>query len=511
VNVDAVLSNISGALGLVSSEAVLILAACGIFLGAPFRVPGGRWRLAALAALLLAWWLLPNSATTALSYSGLFKADALSWFIRYVSVGTGILFLLVVWGRLDEQYEAEYLASLLLIVAGLGLTAAANDLIALFLALELVSIPTYVLLYLPEQVRPQRDARTAEAATKYFLLSVFSAAFFLYGLSYLYGTTGSTNLEVIKAAIREALGRTNNPLLVVALVTIVAGLGFRVTAAPFHFYAPDVYEGGPPLAVVMLSVVPKIAGFAALLTLVSGGLLLPTVEGPSPLLGQAAGLCWVVALASMLFGNLLGLWQNNLRRLLAYSGVAHAGYMIIGLGAGSGTGAAVGGAAALAFYVPVYTLMTFGLFAAITLLSTRERPVETVDDLAGLSKSHPFLALVMAVCLFSLTGLPPTVGFLAKLNIFLAAWGSDQHLYRPLALLMAVLAAVGAWYYLRIITVMYLRDAVKPLTVRVSWTGMVAVTICAVSVLWLFISPNRLWQEAVQATHVPTAPLPASK
>lgn len=511
MNLDAVLSTISGAIGLVSSEAVLILAACGLFFGAPFRVPGGRWRLAALAALLVAWWLLPGSATSALSYSGLFKADPLSWLIRYVSVGTGLLLLLVVWGRLDEQFEAEYLAALLLIVAGLGLTAAANDLIALFLALELISIPTYVLLYLPEQARPQRDVKTAEAATKYFLLSIFSAALFLYGLSYLYGVTGSTNLEVIKAAIRESLGRTSNPMMVVALVTIVAGLGFRVTAAPFHFYAPDVYEGGPPLAVVMLSVVPKIAGFTALLALVSGGLLLPTADGPSPLVGQAAGLCWVIALASMLFGNLLGLWQNNLRRLLAYSGVAHAGYMIIGLGAGSGAGAAVSGDAALAFYVPVYTLMTFGLFAAITLLSTPERPVETVDDLAGLGKSHPFLALMMAICLFSLTGLPPTVGFLAKLNIFLAAWGSEQHLYRTLALLMAVLAAVGAWYYLRLIAVMYLRDAVKPLTVRVSWTGMVAVTICAVSVLWLFVRPNSLWQEAALATQVPVAAVPASK
>lgn len=499
MNVDAVLTTVSGAVGWVSSEAVLILTACGLFLAAPFSRRADAWRWVSLAALLVAWWLLPSMPESSVAFAGLFKADGFSWFFRHLSIGTGLLLLLTVWGRMASDLEAEHWGFLLLIVAGMGLTAAANDLIVLFLALELVSIPTYVLLYFPEGQRPLRDDRVAEAAMKYFMLSIFSAALLLYGLSFLYGTVGSTNLEVIRAGLRETLGRNASPILLVALVVILGGLGFRITAAPFHFYAPDVYEGGPPLTVTLLSVVPKIAGFAALLQLVGHTLLLPVLDGGNPLQSAAGGLCWVLAVASMVFGNVLGLWQSNLRRLLAYSGIAHTGYMLIGVGAGSGATSVVEGLPAVAFYLLVYTLMTFGLFAAVTLLSTPDRPVETVDDLAGLGKSHPGLALMMAVCLFSLTGLPPTAGFLAKLNIFLIAWDSDQHLYRLLAVLMALFAAVGAWYYLRIIGVMYLRDAVKPLSTRISWTGLLAVGLCTAGSLWYFIHPGRAWQEAIQA------------
>jgi NADH-quinone oxidoreductase subunit N len=499
VNVDAVLTTIAGAVGWVSSEALLILTACGLYLAAPFSRRAEAWRWISLAALLVAWWLLPSTPETSAAYAGLFKADGLSWFFRHLSFGTGLLLLLTVWGRLASDLEAEQWAFLLLIIAGMGLTAAANDLIVLFLALELVSIPTYVLLYFPEAHRPLRDDRMAEAAMKYFMLSIFSAAIFLYGVTFLYGTVGSTNLEVIRAGLRETLGRSASPVLLVALVAIFGGLGFRITAAPFHFYAPDVYEGGPPLTVALLSVVPKIAGFAALPQLVGHTLLVPTVDVLNPLVSAAAGLCWVLAVASMLFGNVLGLWQGNLRRMLAYSGIAHTGYMLIGLGAGSSGTSVVPGLPAVIFYLLVYTLMTFGLFAAVTLLNTSERPVENVDDLAGLGKSHPWLALMLAVCLLSLTGLPPTAGFLAKLNIFLVAWDSDQYLYRLLAVLMALFAAVGAWYYLRIIAVMYLRDAVKPLSVSVPWTGLLAVALCTAGNLWYFVHPGGVWQEAVKA------------
>lgn len=499
MNVDAVLTTITGAVGLVSSEAVLILTACGLFLAAPFLRRADAWRWVSLTALLVAWWLLPSTPATSAAYAGLFKADGLSWFFRHLSIGTGLLLFMTVWGRLVAELEAEHWALLLLIVAGMGLTAAANDLIVLFLALELVSIPTYVLLYFPEAHRPLRDDRMAEAAMKYFLLSIFSAAVFLYGVSFLYGAAGSTNLEVIRAGLLETLGRNASPVLLLALVAIIGGLGFRITAAPFHFYAPDVYEGGPPLTVALLSVVPKIAGFAALLQLVSHTLLLPAVDGVNPLLTATGGLCWVLAVASMLFGNVLGLRQGNLRRLLAYSGIAHTGYMLIGLGACSDGSSVVDGLPAVVFYLLVYTLMTFGLFAAVTLLSSPDRAVETIDDLAGLGKSHPGLALMMTVCLFSLTGLPPTAGFLAKLNIFLVAWDSKQHLYRLLAVLMALFAAVGAWYYLRIIAVMYLRDAVKPLATSVSWTGLLAVALCTAGSLWYFVRPAGAWHEAVQA------------
>lgn len=486
------------AIGQMIPEVMLVIVACLLLLGGAFGTPH---RIAAPVATFVLiygvwqWWFGPKTSDLVLETSFL-RVDALSWMTRGMAFLGGLGLTLLSWHRVSDRYGGEYYACLLIITAGTSLVGMANDLVALFLALELISIPTYVMLYLPKN-----DAAAQEATTKYFLLSILSSALLLYGLSVLYGATGTTNLELMRNVLRNVEPEGMKYLLGIALVVILAGLGFRVTAVPFHFYAPDVYQGGPTLAVTLLAFIPKIAGFVALYQLATATLLVTAadVAAAPVLLYQASGLIWIVALVSMCIGNLLGLLQDNLKRLLAYSGIAHAGYVLVGLGAGALSDTSINGSAAVLFYVAVYSAMTVGAFGIIAYLSRSHRPVENVDDLAGVGRSHPLVALMMAIFLFSLTGLPPTAGFWAKLNIFLAAWSTGNRLYQILALVMAVNAAIGGWYYLRIIAAMYLRQPVKPLDAKPEVPALITLVGCTVLTLWFFLAPNGLWQAAQEA------------
>lgn len=494
---------IASAIRNIGPEVMLLLVAAGYFVGAIFTQREEIYARVSVFALVVALAALPGAVpdkSVSVTLAGLFRGDELSLYGRYFAFIVGLLLTLLSWRRVPEALSAEYYACLLMIVAGTSLVATANDLVSLFLALELISIPTYILLYLP-----RFNPNVQEATTKYFLLSVFSSALLLYGFSFLYGAAGTTNLEGIREAIRATPDHGLPATLVVALVMIVSALGFRVTAAPFHFYAPDVYQGGPTLGVAILALIPKIAGFVALYQLVAATLL-----AHPQYLGQAMGLLWIVALISMFIGNLFGLLQDNLKRLLAYSGIAHAGYMLVALGAGLSSAQELNGLGSVFFYLIAYAAMTLGVFAVIHCLSTEEREIETVDDLAGLGYSHPLVAFATAAFLFSLTGLPPTLGFWAKLNIFLAAWGAGQEQYRILAILMAINAAIGAWYYLRIIGVMYLRKPLHPLTTPPRPYGWTVVAVCAFVTLLGFFLPGQLWEWATQAVTAAmvSSPLP---
>lgn len=364
---------------------------------------------------------------------------------------------------------------------------------------------------------------------KYFLLSIFSSGLLLFGFSYLYGLCGTTNLP----AIADALGRSNREAMpgvaLVALVLIVAGLAFRITAVPFHFYAPDVYQGTTASAAALLAFVPKVAGFVGLLrvlgfvphTLIGADGTPSLLEGtgvPEQVLGgQVPRLLWILAVVTMSLGNVLALWQDNVRRMLAYSSVAHAGYMLIGLvvarflPAGSSL-TDPGGVEAVLFYLVAYGAMTIGAFAVLTCLGSPSRPVETVDDLAGLGSTHPQMALLMTLFLLSLIGIPVTAGFAGKMLLF---WGAmsvqpdttDPVWFRLLALVAAINAAIGAWYYLRVITVMYLRPTVRPLPPTSAWAGITAVVLCAVLTLAAGVYPPVLLQPINRALpHAPTPP-----
>lgn len=492
------LQNLNGAIQLVLPEAVLLASVCIIFFVAPFLVsesgeaPVGlrhRWGWLSLLTLLVAGWIGWN-ATEAPHTTGPFVADGLTLFIRGLTLATGAILVLLHWNQADDSRSAESHACLLAILAGVNLVAAANDLVGLFVALELISIPTYLFLLLP-----RRDAPAQEATLKYFLLSIFSSAIVLFGMSYVYGATGTTNLMAIHQAFAGNSHLPQNPLIAVATVMLVAGLGFRLTAVPFHFYAPDVFQGAQPSAAAMLSFVPKVAGFVALLRL-----MVPAVAGESGMhswmmVPAAITVIWWLAVITMFTGNLMALMQTDVRRLLAFSSVSHAGYMMIGLLVGMQPSQEVSGIGALLFYLTVYGVMTLGAFAVLVAAARTNRRIETIDDLAGLSRTKPAMALILSVFLFSLTGLPPTAGFLGKFNLFFAAWSQGTESSRWLACLLGVNAALGAWYYLKLIGVMYLRDPVdrsedsRP----VEAPSLVAAAVCTIGTIGLFFAPGALW------------------
>ncbi len=493
------IERIQAAAGLIVPEIVLLATVCLMFLVGPFLAtstgsasPGvrHRWGALALVGLGIAWlvWFTGNPDSDGL---GPFRVDGLTWFARGASLSLGAVLTLLMWNQIDDGHSAEAHACLLAMIAGVNLAACANDLIVLFLALELVSIPTYVLLYLP-----RRDRAMREATVKYFLLSVFSAAVFLYGVSWLFGAAGTTNfVGIAHAAADEGFGDLK--MVRVAMMFILAGLGFRITAVPFHFYAPDVFQGVTSSAAAVLSIIPKIVGFVALLRLVplASGVFLPgdwTADQPT------RDVLAVLAALTMFGGNLLALRQKHLHRLLAYSSVAHAGYMLTGLAVGANAGA-VSGTTALLFYLVVYGITTIGVFALLAGIGNSAKPVQTDTQIAGLSRTQPITALLLAICLFGLTGLPPTAGFLGKLNLFLAAWSEGTAFGQGLAIMLAVNAAIAAWYYLRLVSLMYLEPAQQSEPPTVQAPAWIAGGLCAAATIILFALPQWLWDSALRA------------
>lgn len=495
---ESVTAALSGWFPLVVPELILGAVACLLFVGGCFTPSRRLWSLGALAGLLgagAALWLTPPMPNTETLYASPLAGDRFAFLVKVIALVGAVVLLLLSWDEVPERQSADYQACLLISAAGLCLTGAANDLVTLFLALELISIPTYVLLYLP-----RHDEAAQEAAVKYFLLSVFSSALLLFGFSYLYGLAGTTNLPALFDALSRAAPGSRVPALaLVAVVMVIAGLSFRMTVVPFHFYAPDVYQGAATPAVALLAFLPKVAGFVALMrvfgliwsTNPSGGVALP---------GQLPVLFWILAVVTMTLGNVLGLLQSNVKRLLAYSSVAHAGYMVIGLAVayelgGSTPAQTPGGVQAVLFYLVAYGAMTIGAFGVLGYLSSPERRVETEDDLTGLSRSHPGLALLMALFLFSLIGIPFTAGFWGKFFLFLGALGVHDErlvLFRWLAVIGALNAAIGGWYYLRILAKMYLHNPIKPLPQPRASVGLAALWVCAIFTLGWGIYPAPL-------------------
>jgi len=520
---------LTGVFRLVAPEIALIGTACVVFTFA--AVYNRRWLgfTVSLLGVILAG-VLAGTVTTAMPEivtASPILPDALGAFIRWVAIITAAVLLFLTWAEIPRREGGEYYGCLLVAIAGVSLVGRANDLITLFLALELISIPTYILLYLPA-----RTKLSQEAAVKYFLLSVMSSAVLLFGFSYLYGLTGSTNLTVITDAITKANADKLSPMALVAVVMVIAALGFRVAAVPFHFYAPDVYEGGPAGVVAQLAFLPKVAGFAALARVL--GLVGPDVRHiPFDANTHLPLLLWIMALLTMTLGNVLALLQDNIRRMLAYSSVAHAGYMLIGIvvacslpdatgverltaNADKPTGVVVGpwvgGIDALLVYLVAYGMMTLGAFAVILYLSSPGRPVEAIDDLAGASQSHPISAAAMAIFLFSFIGLPLTAGFAGKFLLFVGAFtapaetGAMRNLYRIMAVVAAVNAAIGAYYYLRVVGVMYLRTPLRPLARSRAVPTLLAAVALAGATLFFGIYPKPLADAARKAAPVPEMP-----
>ena len=363
-----------------------------------------------------------------------------------------MLFCLFATQSRQDRLYPELLGSLVLVFAGLMLVCSAGDLVLLFLGFELISIPTYVLLFIGRLGR-----ESDEATAKYFYLSILSSALLLYGLSLLYGVGGNTHLAMIQANLQYP-SASSLPVLPLALALILAGLGFKLAAVPFHFYAPDVYQATTNLNAALLAVVPKIAAAVGIIRI-----LVTVLPRDSAFTWQ---LLVVLSVATMTLGNAAALWQQNVRRLLAYSSIAHAGYLLLGVAAAMGSEMGVGrgtdAAAAVVFYVLVYAAASLGAFASLAYLSNDDQTFRTVEELSGIGRSYPVIGGCLAICMFSLSGIPPLAGFWGKFALFKSALdvgldggGTPNPWFLALCVLGVLNAAVAAAYYLRVVATVY--------------------------------------------------------
>jgi NADH-quinone oxidoreductase subunit N len=469
------------------------------------------FNLIAILGMATAAWLLVRQegridvwSSAAAITSGPLVIDPLAQLTRFGVLAIGTLMVIASWGAGPDDLATEYLGSLLLALCGLMLVGTANELVLLFVGFELISIPTYILLYLG-----RRDTLSQESATKYFLLSILSSALLLYGLALLYGAGGSTQLTTMRELMVEgaAEGRSLLNLAPVALVLILAGLAFKMAAVPFQFYAPDVYQGTTAANAGLLAVLPKIAGMVGLIRLVVG--MAPAADASS--IGWQ--LLLAVAVVTMTLGNVLALWQNNVRRMMAYSSVAHAGYMLVGLAValagseGGGGNESVQGLAAAYFYLGVYSFATYGTFAAFAALSTQERELNHIDELSGLAQRQPTLAIALAVFMFSLIGIPPLAGFWGKFRLVSSALGFDGatldpsaiQWFRALAVITVLNAAISAGYYLRIVAAMYFGAPEHPARPVRHAGPRVAVVAATLAIVILGVAPGQFWASVDRA------------
>jgi NADH-quinone oxidoreductase subunit N len=416
-----------------------------------------------------------------LAYSGLFRADSFSLFVHWIVCGAAFLVILGSIGYLkrDDLDAAEFCALILFATAGMGVMAGAHELLTAFIGLEMSSIASYIL------ASYQRDApRANEAAMKYFLLGSFATAFFLYGIALSFGATGSTHLDLMTPLPDDSA----HTLLKIGLGFIFIGLAFKVAAAPFQLWTPDVYEGAPAPVTALLSTGPKAAAFALALR------ILASVDAAAPLWFWAL---WVAAALSMFAGNLSAIVQTSVKRMLAYSSIAHAGYILVALTAAAATDHPEAGIAAALFYLVGYALVKMGAFLIVAQLGgPGERHVD-IEDFTGLARRQPAMAACLSLFLLSLLGLPITAGFLGKFYVFNAALESNLIW---LAILLALNSIIGSYYYLRVIVAMYMREpATEIVTEPVPWTLSVVLWIAAVGTVFAGLFPARIIDFAAKA------------
>jgi NADH-quinone oxidoreductase subunit N len=377
-----------------------------------------------------------------------------------------VILLSIDYLRRSGAESGEYYALVLFATAGMMLLAAAGDLVVVFLSLELMSLSLYVLAGLFK-----RELAAGEASMKYFILGAFAASFLLYGIALIYGATGTTNLDRIAAA---AAGRAHDPLLAVGLGLLLVGFGFKISSVPFHMWAPDVYQGAPTSVTALIATGSKAAAFAALIRV-----LMVALRGAQP---DWTALLWVVAAVTMTVGNVAAIAQSNLKRMLAYSSIAHAGYMLVGLVAGG-----IAGAGGVLFYLLTYTFTTAGAFGVITLCERARGEAVEVGDYAGLARRHPALAAVLGLFLLSLIGIPPLAGFVGKFYLFAAAVRAG---YLWLTVIAVLNSAIAAYYYLRVVVVMYMREPEGAAVGYVpSFAGGLAIAVALIGVVLLGVVP----------------------
>ena len=386
-----------------------------------------------------------------------------------------------------DMLKGELFTLSLFSLLGIGVMLSANNFLVVYLGLELMTLSLYAL------VAMRRDhADATEAAMKYFVLGALASGFLLYGLSMMYGATGSLEIGEVFRAI--GTGTINKAVMILGIVFIVAGLGFKLGAVPFHMWVPDVYQGAPTAVTLLIGAAPKLAAFAITIRLLVEGMLGLAVDWQQMLV--------VLAVGSMLIGNIVAIAQTNLKRMLAYSSIAQMGFMLLGLCSGVVYGNTVSAANSYAssmFYIVAYVLTTLGSFGMIMLLSRPGFEAEEIGDLKGLAKRSPWFALVMTIFMLSLAGLPPTVGFYAKLSVLQSLVSTNVTGYVYLAVVAVLLSLVGAYYYLRVIKVMYFDEPVDTRPIESARDVRVVMSMNGVAVLAFGILPGGLMTLCGQA------------
>jgi NADH-quinone oxidoreductase subunit N len=411
-----------------------------------------------------------------LAFWEMVRVDAFSIFFHFVVAAVTILVILSSYEYMEVQQirAGEYYGLILFGAVGMALMSSAVELVLIFIALEISSISTYILAGFR-----RRSAISSEASVKYFLLGSFATAFFLYGVALMFGATGSTSMEIISAALRPYVQTGHGPLLAYLGVALMfVGLGFKVAAAPFHIWTPDVYEGAPSPVVGFMSTAPKAAVFAVLLRIMF------QTQAPGRI-----WLIWVAAALSMTIGNIAALVQDNIKRLLAYSSIAHAGYLLIAFAA-----LPANGIPAAMFYTASYAAMNVGAFAVIGHFAGAGERYVTLEDYSGLGRRSPLLAAILTIFLLSLIGIPITGGFFAKFYVFSAALQANLV---GLTIIGVLNSAVAAYYYLRVIIFMYMREPREEAAVSPVPAGLgIALALSLAATIYLGVLPGRVLEYA---------------
>lgn len=496
---------------LVPGAIVAVLSMLVILFDVFHRTETNRDYLAYVSAIglgltIVACWSLWDDTLSAPVFHGMLYLDKFSLFFAALCSSSAIAALLMspTYLRSQGMDRGEYYMLILFSVCGMIFMSAAADLLTFFIALELMAMPIYVVATFL-----RKDRKSAEAGMKYFILGSFSSALLLYGIALIYGATGTTNFEMIGANLQTILADPNaaaasSRLVVFGMLLILSGFAFKVAAVPFHIWTPDVYTGSPTPAVGFMATAVKAASFAVLARFFIVAFYADALRG------GFFGVGWidvfaVLAGASMVLGNFAAIVQSNVKRMLAYSSIAHAGYILVGLVAANASAKHFLYNDAVLFYLLAYTFGTLGAFGVLAYLGRAGESAQTYDDLSGMGFKYPFLGLVMAVCMFSSAGIPPTAGFLGKLYVFRAAvdvgQATGEFTFIGLAILGVLTSIAGVYYYLRVLVQMYMRPE-KKLSMEALDNGgaKFALIVSALLVLYLGILPGRavdLAREAV--------------
>ncbi|MDP1523013.1 MAG: NADH-quinone oxidoreductase subunit NuoN [Methylotenera sp.] len=458
-------------------EIVIVCMAMFILLADLFLKSSNRIAIYVLAqvTLLVAAYLTFSTHTPSVGYAftGTFVDDAMADVLKLmIYLGTSLIF---VYSRqyiqLREMYRGEFYALVLFSVVGMMIMVSGQNMLTLYVGLELLSLSLYALVALDRD-----NARATEAAMKYFVLGALASGMLLYGMSMIYGMTGSLNISEINNALMG--GENVQSVLILGLVFIVAGLAFKLGAVPFQMWVPDVYEGSPTAITLLISSVPKLAAFAFIIRMLEQGLHTLAVDWQQMLM--------IMAVLSIVIGNVTAIAQTNLKRMLAYSTISHVGFVLFGL-----MSASINGFTSALFYIVSYVLMTLAGFGMILLLSRKGFEAEKLDDLKGLNQRSPWHAFLMLIVMFSMAGVPPTLGFYAKFTVLQAALQAGFLWLVVFAVLMAV---IGAFYYLRVIKLMYFDEPVDHHPIQAPMDMRIVLGVNALALLVIGLMPQGLME-----------------